>query len=184
MTGTQLLMETERLVIRPFTRWDYGNWLQSHLDRLPSQHKYDAGYQDMSGCTEQWFAEMIGKQDEMMAKDEVYIFGVFLKATGVMIGTVDVSTLMRYNFNWGRIGYVLHNQHWQKGFGKESVAATLRMAYTKIGYHRIEAHIDLDNVPSISLVESVGMTYECTRKGFIYERGMWQDQLVYYQNAE
>ncbi|MFI8576108.1 GNAT family N-acetyltransferase [Rossellomorea aquimaris] len=183
MKHKDLTIESPRLVIRPFVNMDYQNWLRGHLNRLPSQHKYDVGYQDMSECTEFWFREMLLKHDEMIDRDQVYILGIFLKEGGANIGTIDFSTLMRYNFNWGRVGYMVHNRYWNRGYGKEAVKAALQLAFVKLNYHRIEAHINLDNAPSISLAEGVGMQYECTRKGFIYEFGKWTDNLVYYVNA-
>ena len=66
------------------------------------------------------------------------------------------------------------------GNGKEAVNAALNLAFEKINYHRIEAHINLDNIASIKLAESVGIVYECIRKGFIYENEKWTDHLVYY----
>lgn len=50
-------------------------------------------------------------------------------------------------------------------------------------FHRIEAHINIDNIPSMKLAESVGMEFECIRKGFIYENDEWRDNLVYYKNS-
>ncbi len=183
MKHRNLTVKTQRLIIRPFVKADYQNWLRENINRLPSQHKYDMGYQDMSECTEYWFQEMIDKHDQMIKNDQVYILGIFLKNEGTNIGTIDFSTLMRYNFHWGRVGYFLHNRYWNRGYGKEAVKASLHLAFSKINYHRIEAHINLDNHPSIKLAESVGMQYECTRKGFIYEHGKWTDNLVYYVNA-
>ena len=58
------------------------------------------------------------------------------------------------------------------------------MAFQQLSYHRIEAHINHDNTPSIKLIESVGMDFECMRKGFIYENNEWTDHLVYYKNAD
>jgi [ribosomal protein S5]-alanine N-acetyltransferase len=55
----------------------------------------------------------------------------------------------------------------------------LNMAFTKLNFHRIEAHINLDNTPSMKLAESVGMEFECVRKGFIFENGEWTDHLIY-----
>ena len=183
MNHHDLTIETERLIVRPFLKRDYQNWLHEHLNRLPSQHKYDIGYQDMSECTEYWFNEMIDKHNQMIENDQVYILGVFLKKGGTNIGTIDFSTLMRYNFQWGRVGYILHNRYWSNGYGKEAVKAALQLAHVKMNYHRIEAHINLDNLPSIKLAESIGMKYECTRKGFIHEHGKWTDNLIYYVNA-
>ena len=68
------------------------------------------------------------------------------------------------------------------GNGKEAVNTALNLAFEKINYHRIEAHINLNNIASIKLAESVGMVYECTRKGFLYEDEKWTDQFVYYKN--
>jgi [ribosomal protein S5]-alanine N-acetyltransferase len=184
MDKTRLNVETPRLIVRPFMKGDYHNWFNENMNRLPSQHKYDLGWQDLSECTEYWFRDMVDQQNEMMNNDEVYIFGVFLKQTGVYIGNIDFSTLMRLNFHWGRIGYTLNNTHWKQGYGKEAVRAALRMAFEIVNYHRVEAHINLDNIPSIRLAEAVGMWYECTRKGFIYENGVWTDNHVYYMNAE
>ncbi|WP_349409766.1 GNAT family protein [Pseudalkalibacillus sp. SCS-8] len=179
-----LKVETERLTIRPYHQRDYSNWLHEHKRRQPAQHKYDQGSTDMSECTEIWFHQMVESQQELIAKDDCYIFGVFHKQTGVHIGTIDLSTLMRYDFQWGRIGYMIHNHQWRKGFGREAVQASLSLAFKKLDFHRIEAHINLDNEASIKLAESVGMQFECIRKGFIFEFGEWTDNLIYYITAD
>jgi [ribosomal protein S5]-alanine N-acetyltransferase len=63
------------------------------------------------------------------------------------------------------------------------VSAALQVAFHDLGFHRIEAHINLDNSPSSQLAQSVGMVYEGVRKGFIYENEKWTDQLVYVVTA-
>ncbi|ASS69338.1 GNAT family N-acetyltransferase [Paenibacillus sp. RU4T] len=73
---------------------------------------------------------------------------------------------------------------WRKGYGSEAVRAALELGFGPLGYHRIEAHINVDNIASIRLAKSVGMEFECMRKGFIHEFGEWTDNLVYYKNAE
>ncbi len=178
-----LYAETKRLIIRPYENDDYSNWLHQHEERLPSQHKYDQGKTDMSECTEVWFYQLVERHHEMIKEDDCYIFGVFHKDSGDHIGTIDISTLLRYDFQWGRIGYTLHNHFWRKGFGKEAVQAALDIAFKKLDFHRIEAHINLDNDASVHLAKSVGMEFECVRKGFIYEFEEWTDNLVYFINA-
>lgn len=102
-----------------------------------------------------------------------YVFGVFRKLDHKHIGKVEFCTIIRDEFQWGLIGYRLHNQFWQKGYGKEAVKEALNIAFKNLHFHRIEAHINVDNTPSIKLAESVGMEFECTRKGFIFEFGEW-----------
>ncbi|AWE07389.1 GNAT family N-acetyltransferase [Lysinibacillus sp. 2017] len=175
--------ETERLVIRPLKKTDYENWLKEFENRYPSQNRHDQGKLDMSECTLEWFCHLVDKHQELALTDTTYIFGVYSKEEGTHLGMIDFSTLTRDDFQWGRIGYTIHNQHWRKGYGKEAVSAALTLAFDQLKFHRIEAHINIDNMPSIKLVESVGMEFECIRKGFIYEDDEWTDHLIYYKNS-
>jgi [ribosomal protein S5]-alanine N-acetyltransferase len=175
--------ETERLVIRPLENGDYLNWLDQFNSRLPSQNRHDQGKMDMSECTEEWFDKLVSKHQDLAVKDIAHVFGVFRKNDGKHLGMVDFSTLTRDSFEWGRIGYTIHNQFWQNGYGKEAVKAALSIAFRDLKFHRIEAHINVDNISSINLAKSAGMEFECVRKGFIFENGEWTDHLVYYLNS-
>ncbi len=178
-----IVSETDRLIIRPYTIHDYWNWYTGHDNRLPSQHKYDQGRVDLSQCSEQWFYDMVYKHQHLAQKDELYIYGIFCKKDKKHIGALDFSTLLRLNFQWARFGYGIHNQFWRNGYGKEAVIRALELGATNLGYHRIEAHINVDNGPSIKLAESCGLKYECTRKAFILEDGKWTDNAIYFINT-
>lgn len=138
----------------------------------------------MSECTKEWFHNLVKKHQTLALSDTVYVLGIFRKNDSKHLGMVDFSTLARDNFQWGRIGYTIHNQYWRKGYGKESVIGALHIAFEELQFHRIEAHINVDNVASKKLAESVGMEFECIRKGFLYEYEEWTDHLVYYMNSQ
>ncbi|PEZ83021.1 GNAT family protein [Bacillus sp. AFS017274] len=184
MNKFDFISETERLVIRPLKENDFKNWLREFKNRLPSQHRYDQGKIDMSECTEEWFTNLVEKHQELAVDDIAYVFGVFRKEDGTHLGTIDFSTLERNDFQWGRIGYTIHNQYWRNGYCKEAVKEALNIAFKDLNFHRIEAHINVDNTPSYKLAENVGMEFECIRKGFIFEFGEWTDNLVYYINSK
>ncbi|WP_407681712.1 GNAT family N-acetyltransferase [Pseudalkalibacillus salsuginis] len=184
MNKFDFVSETERLIIRPLKEDDYKNWLNEFKNRHPSQHKYDKGKIDMSECTEEWFADLVKKHQELAYNDTAHVFGVFRKDDGTHLGMIDFSTLARHDFQWGRIGYTIHNQYWRKGYAKEAVREAFNIAFRDLNFHRIEAHINIGNTPSINLAKSVGMEFECTRKGFIFEFGEWTDHLVYYINSK
>ncbi|WP_205092511.1 GNAT family N-acetyltransferase [Thalassobacillus pellis] len=183
MNELKLQSETERLVLRPLQKEDYERWLEGFRDRLPSQYKYDGDGIDLNGWTKEEFHDVVAKYQGLADHDEAYVFGVFRKSDQKHIGKVEFCTIMREEFQWGLLGYRMHNQFWNNGYGKEAVKEGLSIAFKNLGYHRIEAHINLDNTPSIRLAEAAGMNYECTRKGFIYEFNEWTDNLVYYINS-
>lgn len=108
----EYILETERLVVRPLQKADYENWLNEFENRYPSQHRHDKGKIDMSECTREWFNSLVDKHQELALTDTAHVFGVFRREDGVHLGMVDFSTLARDDFQWGRIGYTIHNQYW------------------------------------------------------------------------
>lgn len=178
-----LLIETERLVLRPYKKEDYHNWYQQFNDRLPSQYKYDDGRpSNLSKNTEEWFINWIEGFHQSAKEDKMYNLGIFRKEDGVNLGKIELITILRMDYQWAMMGYSLHNQFWKMGYGRESVMAATKAFFEKLDFHRIELHINLDNLPSIKLAESAGFIYECTRKEFSYENGEWTDFLIYFKN--
>lgn len=85
--------------------------------------------------------------------------------------TIDLSTLARHDFQWARIGYTIHNRYWRNGYGEKAV---IELAFNELAFHRIEAHINLDNTQSNHLAEN---------GAFIFEFEEWTDDLVCYINS-
>ncbi|WP_037985859.1 GNAT family N-acetyltransferase [Thalassobacillus devorans] len=179
-----LQSETERLILRPLQNEDYEQWLEGFRNRLPSQYKYDGDGIDVDAWTQQKFNDVVARYKRLAERDELYVFGVFRKSDQKHIGSVEFSTIMRDEFQWGMLGYRIHNQFWKQGYGREAVKEGLSIAFRDLNFHRMEAHINVDNSPSIRLAESAGMDYECTRKRFIYEENDWTDNLIYYMNTK
>lgn len=174
--------ETERLVIRPLEEKDYDMWMKGFCGRDVSQNPYDEGKLDMSVCTRKWYKQLIEKHQRLLKADDIYVFGIFRKSDGVHIGNLDVVTLSRQHFQWAECGYAIHNQFWRQGYGYEALAAMLKIAERRLKYHRIEAHVNIGNEPSIALLEKAGFRYECTREQFLFENGEWTDHYVYFKN--
>ncbi|PKE06083.1 GNAT family N-acetyltransferase [Macrococcoides caseolyticum] len=183
MNTNYLNYMTNRLVIRPLTNSDYESWLKSFLNRKPSKHKYDDGLIDMSICTEVWFQELVEKHQALINNDDTYILAIFDKS-GQHVGMINVVTIRRGNFQWGECGYFIHNQFWRNGYAYEAMKKALFIANKVLKFHRIEAHVNLDNIPSIKLLEKLGFEHECIRKNFIYEFEQWTDNHVYYINFD
>lgn len=174
-----LAINTERLILRPQQPNDYQHWYAGFAGRLPSQRQYDDGLVSLDHCDFQWFEDLCQRHQQEAVTDQIFVFGIFSRSTGQHLGNIDISTLRRGEYQWGILGYEIHNQHWNQGFGKESVRAALRAGFETLSYHRIEAIINLDNHVSIALAQSVGMQKECIRRRFLYENEQWIDQIIY-----
>jgi RimJ/RimL family protein N-acetyltransferase len=62
--------------------------------------------------------------------------------------------------------------------------AAIDIAFCELGFHRLEAQINLDNIASQKTAEKAGMKLECIRKGFIFEFDAWMDNMIYVINKE
>lgn len=178
-TAWTLTINTERLLLRPQQPSDYEFWYSGFSGRLPKQHQYDDGLVNLEHCDYQWFVNLCQRHHQLALNDQVYVFGIFSRQTNQHLGNIDISTICREENQWANLGYGIHNQHWQQGFGKEAVRAALVAGFETLGYHRIEACINLDNQASITLAQSVGMQRECIRRGFVYENEQWVDHFIY-----
>jgi [ribosomal protein S5]-alanine N-acetyltransferase len=170
---------TDRLILRLQIASDYRAWRAGFDNRLPSQSPYDEGWVDLSGCDAAWFAGLCDRHHQQAQSDYAYIYGIFTKADDRHLGNVDLSTIQREQKQWANLGYSLHNQDWGQGYATEAVRALIKAGFEDLGYHRIEAAIDLHNDRSIALAQRVGLQYECVRRGFYYEDARWVDHVIY-----
>lgn len=176
----KIKIQTKRLVIRPLEFSDYAAWLKAYSGRYPRKYKYDGGPHDPKETPKKWFIKLVNKHRKIAKEDKFYVFGVFHRKTKEHIGSLDLATIQRYNMNWANLGYAVHNTHQGQGYAKEFTSAGIeKIAFTKLGYKRVEAAINLDNKPSIKLAKSIGMKKECVRPEFFFENGAWADHVIY-----
>lgn len=174
--------ESERLVVRPMTHTDFETILKGLKDQAPRQNRHEEETELTDSFTEDFCKETADKLEQYAKNDRCYEFRVFKKEDGIYVGGVIVKTIKRGGFQWAEVGYWLLNQHWGKGYGSEMVKVMNDIAFKELGFHRLEAHINLDNIASQKTAEAAGMKLECIRQGFIFEDDEWTDNIVYYIN--
>ena len=171
---------TPRCVVRPVRDDDYVDFIAGYEYCLPSQNRFDDGRIDMSEYTKEWFSTLIDRRAGEAESDYCYMLHVFSKETGRAIGYCDITTQFRDDLQYAKIGYTVFNNYWGKGYGTEIVKAIVKIGFEQLNFHRLEAHINLDNPASEAVVRKCGFCFEGVRRGFIFEDGHWVDHKVYY----
>lgn len=80
---------------------------------------------------------------------------------------------------FGEIGYSLHPDHWRKGYMSEAFSVLLPYAFQKMGLHRIEANVNVDNVASSTLLMRAGFQKEAHFRENYYFDGQFLDSHIY-----
>ncbi len=153
-TGTRVI-ETERLILRPFTVDDaedmYRNWASD-----PEVTKYLT-----------WPAHPDAELTRTLLKDWVsrYEAGDFFnwaiarKETGEVIGNISVVSLTE-QIGAAEIGYCMGRRFWGQGIMLEALLAVEDYLFETVGLLRICAGHDVNNPKSGRVMDKAGMTRE------------------------
>ena len=106
-------------------------------------------------------------------------FYVFLKEDPeTIIGTVclyDISS----SYARAEIGYKFASAYHHKGYAIEAVEKLIDIAFSELNLHRLCAHVQEHNTPSIRLLIGLGFEKEGICRDFLCLNGMWTDHLQY-----
>jgi ribosomal-protein-alanine N-acetyltransferase len=96
--------------------------------------------------------------------------------TRQIMGTFNISGIVRGFFQSAYLGYEVFTPHDGKGYMRIGLSLLLNEAFVELNLHRLEANIQPDNIASIKLVEGAGFKKEGFSENYlnIGNKG-WQD---------
>ncbi|WP_369369560.1 GNAT family N-acetyltransferase [Promicromonospora sp. Populi] len=99
----------------------------------------------------------------------------------VLDGGVVGETLLKWAAGPRQVevGYAMHPGVGGKGLATEAARATVRLAFTRYGFHRVFARIDEENHASVRVAERLGMRQEARLLESDLRDGVWSTELVY-----
>ncbi len=184
MNFYQLCAASEELVLRPARREDLPAFSAGYGQCAPPKNRFDQGGIDTAFMTPEWFEELLTRREREASRDYSYLFELFRREDGRAVGYGDITTMFREDFQFAKIGYTIHNPWWGRGYGTQCAALLVKIGFEQLNFHRLEAHINVDNPASKAVARKNGFQLECVRKGFILEDGVWRDQEIYYRNNQ
>ena len=144
-----IIMETERLIIRRFKAEDW----QDLYDYLSKEEV--VRYEPYGIYTE----EESKKEAARRADDEAF-FAVELKENHKVIGNTSFATEGHEQFLTWEIGYVLNPDYQGKGYATEASRRILKYGFEELNAHRIMARCNPVNKKSWHLMERLKMRRE------------------------
>lgn len=105
-------------------------------------------------------------------------WGITLKDEGKVIGSCGFLNRQPKHYR-AEIGYELSQAHWGKGIASEVLEAVVKYGFEHFQLERIEALIELTNVPSQKLVEKQGFQREGLLRHYEFANGKFEDLYMY-----
>jgi len=107
-----------------------------------------------------------------------FSLAVEVRAEARMIGAVRLDVSDPAN-RGADLGYSFHRDYWRRGIASESARALARVAFERLGLHRLWATCDVRNTGSAGVLEKLGMRREATLRQHLWVRDGWRDSHLY-----
>lgn len=96
------------------------------------------------------------------------------KETGELLGTCGFHSINKHSRR-AEIGYELGEAYWHKGYCSEALGAIIAYGFNHLNFHRIEALVYPENIPSQKVLEHFSFKHEGLLKEHTYFRHVYQD---------
>ena len=95
-----------------------------------------------------------------------------LEHQGVVIGTGGIHSD-------NEIGFILHPDHWRKGFMREAMLAVIAHIWATTDFAKITADADPDNIASVGFLAGLGFHETHRAKNTFCIDGRWTDSVYF-----
>lgn len=168
-------LETERLVLRPFTPHDVDSLHAIHSDERVVRWLYnDVRTRDE---TRELLARKIAGA-VLQAEGDWLSAAVTVRETGKLVGDVSLFWASEAH-RQGELGFMIHPEHHGTGYATEASRPLLAFAFETLGLHRVVGRLEPRNAGSARVLEKLGMRREAHLAENEWVKGEWQSELVY-----
>lgn len=148
-------IETDRLTLRRLEHIDaqsvFDHWIS---DERVTDNRVNAAHKSISETVERVARIVSGYE-----KKEFCYWGIELKATGELIGEIDLYDFDSTTDNC-EVSYSIGYKWWNQGFGTEALRAVVDYGFRNMNIHKISAAHNTDNPASGKIMSKVGMIQE------------------------
>ncbi len=171
------IIETERLVLRPFTTEDAP---QAHrLLAAPdvARTTLNLPYPYPDGLAQSWIAT----HAEQARAGESLHWAIVRKDDDMLMGAIRLGVVAKYAR--GGLGYWLGVAFWNQGYMSEAALAVTMQALDILSLHRVEAMCFPRNVASSRVMEKAGLELEGVLRGYFRKGEVFEDVAMYARVA-
>ena len=171
--GTKRI-ETERLLLRPFTPEDapamYRNWAS---DSVVTEYLTWKPHVNLEAT--QMMADLWAEKSQ---NPDYYQWAIVLRESGEPIGSLSVVRLDD-SIACAELGWCIGRQWWGRGLMPEAAWAVTEYLIREVGFHRVAARHDVRNAKSGRVMQKIGMIREGVLRAAVCSNAGIGDEAVY-----
>lgn len=103
-------------------------------------------------------------------------FSILRKTDGGWMGNVSLSWP---HAGVGQLGYLVHPDHWGRGYAPEAARKVVDAAFARFGAHRVQATCWIKNARSSRVLKKIGLRREGRLRGYLKRSGVVRDEFIW-----
>lgn len=171
--GTNII-ETERLILRPFKYTDDDAMLKYWV----ADEKIQSLYSEPTYTTKEEVKELLDKYIGSYEREDYYRWAIIDKEKQECIGQIAYFLVDSKN-HFAEIEYCIGSEFQCRGLATEATKAVITYGFKEINLHKVQICTKTINKPSQRVIEKCGFTYEGTLRDYFYMNGEYVGRLYY-----
>jgi RimJ/RimL family protein N-acetyltransferase len=169
----QPTLETERLLLRPFTAHDAADVQRLAGVRAIADTTLNIPHPYKDGVAEDWIATHASSFESGTFAN----FAITQRDGGDLVGAIGLAIERR--FDRAEIGYWIGVPYWRRGYCTEAAGAVVAYGFSTLGLNRIHANHLARNPASGRVMQKLGMMHEGIARGHVLKWGIYEDLVLY-----
>lgn len=168
-----IILTTERLILKGITselmKYIFSEWPKDEIKSM-------LGHRSEEAYLKEEYKHLNGYSTY---NRKFLLFLMTDRETGIIIGRCGFH-------NWNKdhkraeIGYAMEDESFlRKGLMSEAVKAILQLGFQELELNRIEANVDIQNIPSIKILEKNNFRKEGILREHVYNSDHFSDSVLY-----
>ncbi|MEO6395166.1 MAG: GNAT family protein [Devosia sp.] len=173
MATEEIIIKTERLILRPFERNDLDAVMAYHA--LPDVQRY-LDWKARDRVEAKAALDAMRKQTRLTRPGDTLTLAVIRKSDSQLVGQVSLRWTDATAAQ-AEIRFVMSPTFRRQGYAAEAVRAIVSLGFDRYRLHRIFARTAGDNAASAQLLKGVGMRLEAHYREHALFQGEWDEEL-------
>lgn len=165
---------TDRLILRPMSIEDAPALFRIWSDPEVTKYLNITAFTDIEQAR-----EMIELLNRLAIEQKAIRWTIFVKETNHPIGSCGYNTWIKEEGYRGEIGYDLDLKYWGRGIMSEALHALIKIGFNTMGFNRIEALVEPENISSTKLLKKIGFCEEGTLRDYQFNKEKFTDLTIY-----
>ena len=170
----QPVLQTERLILRPFSTDDAATVQRLAGDRAIADKTLNIPHPYEDGMAEEW----ISTHKQKFESGENVNYAVILSSTEELIGAIGFVEISR-RFDHAELGYWIGQPYWNNGYCTEAGLRMLKYGFENLNLHRIHAFHIKRNLASGKVMQKLGMVKEGIMRQHVKKWDIYEDIVTY-----